>query len=109
MTVVSPMHQLTMGQVGGWDRVKVSCFSRASFALTCFLQDEFFTRVWSHSLNIKFKASGDRTSSLCEGALRLLASKADTENYKQPGMAPRHPDSLSSVSFPGPSKLGHLK
>lgn len=93
------------------------CFSRALFALTCVLQDEFFIQVWSHPLNIKFKASGgphlcNQTSSLCEGALRLLASKADTENYKQPGMAPRHPDSLSPVSFqvlPGPSRLGHLK
>lgn len=105
-----------MGQVvgGTGSKLGVRCFSRALFALTCFPLDEFFIQVWSHSLNIKFKASSgphlcDQTSSLCEGALRLLVSKADTENYKQSGMAPRHPDSLSLVSSSGPSRLRHLK
>lgn len=68
----------------------------------------------AYSPNIKFKAAGDlhllnQTLILCADSLKLLVSKEDTENYKQPGVALRHPESLSPVSFPGPSKLGHLE
>lgn len=64
-----------------------------------------------HSPNKQVQASGDPhfpNQTLCADTPELPVSKADTENYQQPGVDRRHPGSVSCL-FPRSFQAGTLR